>query len=84
MKNITVTVDDALYHRARIKAAERHSTVSALVRAFLVRLVEEESEFERLQRLQDDTLARIRERAAGYAAGSRLTRDEVHDRDALR
>jgi len=34
MKNITVSVDDDLYYRARIRASERRTTVSALVRGF--------------------------------------------------
>ena len=36
MKNITVSVDDETYRRARIKAAERDTSVSALVRGFLI------------------------------------------------
>ena len=35
VKNITVTVDDETYRRARIKAAERDTSVSALIRCFL-------------------------------------------------
>ena len=84
MKNITVTVDDDLYHRARVRAAERQSTVTALVREFLHRLVDGETEFERLQREQNELIAAIRERHPGFSAGDRLSRDEVHDRDALR
>jgi len=38
MKNITVSVDDELYHEARIEAARRRTSLSALVREFLVRL----------------------------------------------
>jgi hypothetical protein len=40
MKNITVSVDDETYRRARIKAAESDTSVSALVRRFLSREVE--------------------------------------------
>ena len=32
VKNITVTVDDETYRRARMKAAERDTSVSALVK----------------------------------------------------
>jgi len=35
MKNITVSVDDETYRRARIKAAERETSLSALVKQFL-------------------------------------------------
>jgi hypothetical protein len=84
MKNITVSVDDDLYHRARIKAAEKRSTVSALVRGYLTDLVEEETEFDRLAREQKDLIAGIRARRPRFSASRRLTRDQAHDRDALR
>jgi hypothetical protein len=84
VKNITVTVDDELYQRARVRAAEKRSTVSGLVREYLVRLVEEESAFERMQREQIEAIERIRRNHPTFSAGARLGRDEVHERDALR
>ena len=36
VKNITVSVDDEVHRRARIKAAERATSVSAVVREFLI------------------------------------------------
>lgn len=84
MKNITVSVDEDLYHRARIRAAERRSTISALVREFLTRMVDESPGFDRLQREQNEIIALIRARHPGFSASARLTRDEVHDRHALR
>lgn len=80
MKNITVSLPEEVYRRARIKAAERDSSVSALVREFLLRLGEDESDFERRKRLQDEVLASIRR----FRAGDRLKRHEVHGRRALR
>ena len=35
MKNITVSVDDETYRRARVRAAELGTSVSAVVRDFL-------------------------------------------------
>jgi hypothetical protein len=35
MKNITVSVDPETHHAARVEAARRHTSVSALVRKFL-------------------------------------------------
>lgn len=35
MKNITVSIDDDLYERSRVLAAERKTTVSGLVREYL-------------------------------------------------
>ena len=71
---------DQVYRQARIKAAERDTSVSALVREFLMSLGEEESAFERRKRLQDEVLASI----GSFRAGDRLTRDRVHERDAVR
>lgn len=80
VKNITVSLPDDIYRQARIRAAERDTSVSALVREFLVRLGNEESDFERRRRLQHQVVAGIR----SFRASSRMTRDQVHDRDALR
>lgn len=84
MKNITVSVDDKIYHLARVRAAERRSSVSALVREFLEHLADEDSDFARKQRQQNELIARIRAERPGFSASDRLTRSEVHDRDALR
>jgi plasmid stability protein len=80
VKNVTVSLPDDLYRQARIKAAERDTSLSALVRDFLASLGEEETDFERRKRLQDEVLGSI----TRFRAGDRLGRDEVHDRHALR
>jgi plasmid stability protein len=80
MKNITVSLPDEVYRRARIQAAERDTSVSALVREFLAGLGNEESDFERRKRLQHEVLASIE----SFRAGNRLSRDQVHNRRALR
>ena len=49
MKNITVSLDDETYRRARTIAAQRNTSVSALVKRFLIDLASEESETERLK-----------------------------------
>ena len=87
MKNITVSVDNETYRLSRIKAAEAGTSVSALVRAYLTALVqsqEPESEFDRLRRRQDETLAAIRARGGGLRSADNLPRDAVHRRDAFR
>jgi len=80
VKNITVAVPEAIYRKARIKAAELDTSVSALVREFLVNLGSDESDFDRRKRLQDEVLGSIKL----FRARDRLSRDELHDRDALR
>jgi plasmid stability protein len=59
VRNVTVSLDDEVYRRARVKAAERDTSLSALVRDFLISLGEEETEFERRKRLQDEILRSI-------------------------
>ena len=71
---------DDVYRRARIRAAEKGTSVSALVRDQLEKIAVEVSEFERLKRLQDQVIDSIHE----FSAADRMSRDEVHDRDALR
>lgn len=80
MRNLTVSLPEEVYRRARIKAAERDISVSALVREFLSKLAEEESDFERRKRLQKEVLASVRR----FRASDRLNREAIHDRNALR
>ena len=76
MKNITVSVDDETYRKARIKAAERETSVSALVRKFLADLVSTESEFDRLARRELE----LRKQSPSFDPTDRLTRDELYER----
>ena len=85
-KNITVSVDEETHRLSRIKAAEIGTSVSALVRTYLVALVRgdvPDTRFDRLRRLQDETLAAIRTRGGGLRTADNLKRDELHQRDAL-
>lgn len=76
MKNITVSVPDDVYRMARIRAAERGSSVSALVADYLRSLSERELEFSRLEAQQ----RRVQKQIRRFRAGDRLGRDEVHAR----
>jgi len=82
--NITVSVPDDVYDAARVKAAGERTSVSALVREYLIRIAAQGSEYERLLAMQEEILDRIQARATGITASDRMTRDAVHDRDALR
>lgn len=76
MKNITVSVDDDTYRMARLKAAERDTSVSALVKQFLAGLAADESEADSLARQERD----LRGRISHFRASDRLSRDALHDR----
>ena len=77
VKNITVSLDDETYRRARMAAAERGTSVSALVKVFLADLGSGESRDDRLKRQERE----LRERVPHSFSGSdRLPRGEVYDR----
>jgi phage shock protein A len=76
MRNITVTVDDDTYKRARVAAAERDTSVSALVKAYLEQLTSQETEPERLKRQEREIRSRIR----AFDASDKLPREELHNR----
>lgn len=74
--NITVSIPDAVYRAARIKAAEQGSSVSALVAQYLRSLSDAGAEFVRLEAQQRQIQAEIER----FSARGRLGRDEVHAR----
>lgn len=76
MRNITVSVPDEVYRQARVRAAERGESVSALVARFLAELSRADDEFSRLLAQQEEVLAEVER----FRAGDRLSRDEVHRR----
>ncbi|MGO9514378.1 MAG: DUF6364 family protein [Steroidobacteraceae bacterium] len=76
MKNVTVSLDDDTYRRARMIAAERDTSISAMVKEFLVRLGSGESQVERLKREE----RALRERITSFRASDKQSRDELHDR----
>ncbi len=58
-------------------AAERDTSVSALVKRFLVELAAGESDSERLKREE----RALRDRITAFRASDRLSRDELHERE---
>jgi hypothetical protein len=76
VKNITVSLDDDTYRRARMVAAERDTSISALVKMFLVSLGAGETQMERLKREE----RALRERITSFRASDKLPRDALHDR----
>jgi plasmid stability protein len=78
VKNITVSVDDETYRRARVKAAEQDTSVSALVQRFLTALASDETDAERLMRQERSLRARI----TAFSAADRVSREDAHARGA--
>ena len=94
MRNITVSVDDATYWRARIRAAELDTSVSALVREYLngrsgglftehAAVSRQVSHEDYLKRL-DEFFADWDARDVGLQMSDNLSRDALYDRDVAR
>lgn len=75
VKNLTVAIDEETYRAARIAAAERGMSVSALVRGLLSGLHSPESRVEAISRA-----FKAMDEVEHFAAGNRLTREALHDR----
>ncbi len=95
MRNITVAVDEETHRRARVRAAELDTSVSALVREFLRRLVPGErrgrlesqpleSALERRRRLFEEVFADFDARGVGLHMADNLPREALHDRSTIR
>jgi|HubBroStandDraft_5_1064220.scaffolds.fasta_scaffold1553522_2 hypothetical protein len=77
MKNITVSLDDETYRNAGMKAAELDTSVSALVRRYLIELGSSGPDFQHRMRREIALRARVPE---GFRAADNISRDQVHER----
>jgi hypothetical protein len=80
MKNITLSVEDEVLREARKYAAERETTVNALVRDYLSRLIAQERDSakvrEELAQLSDESEARL-------GPDWKWSREDAYDRPLL-
>lgn len=86
MKNITITIDDELYRNARIKAAQESTSVTAMVRDFLIETVNGKKtgdKFERLLQEQHSLMTKIHQKHSRLNSHDNLTRDDLYDRHAI-
>jgi len=84
VKNITVSVEDDLYHAARVAAAQQKTNVTAVLRRYLVALVKGEAPLMRdppedAERKNRENLARLF-REANLVLGYKPTREKTHER----
>jgi plasmid stability protein len=79
VKNITVSVPDDVYRRARVRAAERDTSVSALVSEFLLNMGDEGP-----AKSLREVVEAIRKDNPNFSATDLLSREGLHDRNALR
>jgi hypothetical protein len=80
MKNITITLDKDTARRARVRAAERDMSVSRYIGELVRKDIRSSDEYqEAMQRYLSSNLVIRRQ-----PGERRATRDELHDRAALR
>ncbi len=80
MKNITLKVDDATYRKARIRAAQAGTSVSAMVRDFLNREEDEETarEAKRIEAMKALYALAERRSESGRPPVEPLSREEIY------
>jgi plasmid stability protein len=77
MANLTITIDDELLKRARLRALERNTSVNALLREYLEAFAGAESGMLVRKRLA----ARARDATSSSGrAGRSWSRDDLHER----
>ena len=92
MKKITISLDDETHRLAKLRAAEKGTSVSAMVREYLDCLVWEQSVAEgsvaagseRPEETLGEVIAAIFARGGGLDPRDNLAREELHDRNAFR
>ncbi len=77
MKNITISIDKETYRKARIRAAEKETSVSAVVRDYLKEFAEMEDKQISEARDQMNKLFR---QVKGFKVGKKIPREELHVR----
>ncbi len=76
MANLTITIDDALLQRARLRALEQGTSVNALLRDYLTAYAGEED----LQQRAVADLLQLSEAATSRRGEATWSRDELHAR----
>lgn len=74
-RNVTVQLDDDVVHRAKVLAAKRGTSLSALLANELERMVEEDERYEEAWRRAGKALGDAEPRG-----GRRWRRDDLYDR----
>jgi hypothetical protein len=84
VKNITVTVDDELYHAARVAAAQKKTNVTAVLRGYLTAFVEgkapliEEADPNEDRKEREELVAALKE--CNLVLGYEPSREKTYER----
>jgi hypothetical protein len=76
MKNVTIALEEEIVRKSRRIAAERSTSLNAMIREFLEQLVEREAHATKARR----RIALLARRSAAQVGPRRWTRDELHER----
>ncbi len=77
MKNITLAIDADILDKARVVAAQKRTTVNAMVRDFLTEIVGREEKLARARR----GLLRLMQTSEGrMAPNAKFSREDSHER----
>ncbi len=80
VKNITIAIDDETYRRARVIAAQRNATISALVKKHLCSLIEETTAVRDFKKEDEDLLDSIAQRHPRFKVADNLSREDLYQR----
>ena len=81
MKNITVSLEEDLYRKSRVAAAEADTSVTALVREFLTEYTgSREDGAANASAKVLEIIEKLRKRHPNFRPDNRLTREEIHAR----
>jgi len=76
MANLTITIDDEILHRARLRALEQHTSVNALLRDYLDAFAAAGATWDQAT----DEILRLSSSARSGRGNRRWTREELHER----
>ena len=77
MKNITLAIEDDILDKVRVVAAEKKTTVNAMVREFLADIAGRD---ERREKARRELLELMRTSTARIRPDFKFDRDETHER----
>ena len=80
MKNITVSIEEGVYRKARIVAAEQGTSITGLVRENLIRLTG--GNLRRRKEITDRNrmMEKLLRKTAHFVRGPKPTREEMNER----
>jgi hypothetical protein len=79
LKNITLALDEDTYRRARIAAARRDTSVSSLVKQYLLTLADTEIAAQKPAPELETLLAEIASRHPGFSCRDNLSRESLYE-----